>query len=55
MHVVILLLAALAFFIFLTLSSRGDPEQRSLFYLYSVISLLLGAAFLYLVISAVIE
>lgn len=52
MHLVILLLAALAFFIFLTLGVRGDPERRKLFVLYVVIDLWLAAVFLYLVITA---
>ena len=52
MHLVILLLAALAFFIFLTLGVRDDPERRKLFVLYVVIDLWLAAVFLYLVITA---
>jgi hypothetical protein len=52
MHLVILLLAALAFFIYLTLGVRRDPERRKLFVLYVVIDLWLAAVFLYLVITA---
>lgn len=55
MHLVILLLAALAFFIFLTLEVRGDPERRKLFVLYVVIDLWLSAVFLYLLITALLN
>jgi hypothetical protein len=52
MHLVIILLAALAFFLFLTLGVRGDPEKRKIFFLFVVIDLWLGGVFLYLLISA---
>lgn len=55
MHLVILLLAALAFFIYLTLGVRGDPERRKLFVLYVVIDLWLSAVFLYLLITALMH
>ena len=55
MHLVIILLAALAFFVYLTLSVRRDPEKRKLFYLFIIIDLYLGAVFLYLVITAVLH
>mgnify|MGYP001814844423 CR=1 FL=1 len=55
MHLVIVLLAALAFFIYLTLDVRGDPERRKLYFLYVVIDLWLTAAFLYLLITAVMH
>jgi hypothetical protein len=55
MHLVIILLAALAFFIYLTLGVRGDPERRKLFYLFVVIDLWLSAVFLYLLVSAVLH
>ena len=55
MHLVIILLAALAFFIFLTLGVRGDPEKRKLFYLFVVIDLWLSAVFLYLLVNAVLH
>ncbi|MBT8435570.1 MAG: hypothetical protein KJN95_12930 [Gammaproteobacteria bacterium] len=55
MHLVIVLLAALAFFIYLTLEVRGDPERRKLFFLYLVIDLWLGAVFLYLLVTALID
>ena len=55
MHMVILLLAALAFFVFLTLGARRDPDKRKLFYLFVLIDLWLSAVFLYLVVTAVMH
>jgi hypothetical protein len=55
MHLVILLLAALAFFVYLTLGARRDPQKRKLFYLFVLIDLWLSAVFLYLVITAVLH
>jgi hypothetical protein len=55
MHLVIILLAALAFFIFLTLGARGDPERRKLFVLYVVVDLWLAAVFFYLLIMALLH
>ena len=55
MHLVIVLLAALAFFIYLTLDARADPEKRKLYYLYIVIDLWLSGVFLYLLITALMH
>jgi hypothetical protein len=55
MHLVIILLAALAFFIFLTLGVRGDRERRKLFVLYVIIDLWLTSVFLYLLITALMH
>jgi hypothetical protein len=55
MHLVILLLAALAFFVYLTLGARRDPDKRKLFYLFVLIDLWLSAVFLYLVVTAVVH
>ena len=55
MHLVIILLAALAFFIYLTLGVRGDPERRNFYLLYVVIDLWLAGVFLYLLVSAVLD
>jgi hypothetical protein len=55
MHLVIILLAALAFFVYLTLGTRRDPEKRKLFYLFVLIDLWLSAVFLYLVVTAVLH
>jgi len=53
-HLVIALLAALAFFLYLTLAARRDPEKRKLFYLYLLVDLWLAAVFTYLLVSAVL-
>jgi hypothetical protein len=55
MHLVILLLAALAFFIYLTLGVRADPERRKLFVLYVLVDLWLAAVFLYLLVTALMH
>jgi hypothetical protein len=55
MHLVILLLAALALFVFLTLDARRDPEKRKLLVLYVLIDLWLGGVFIYLLVSAVLD
>ena len=55
MHLVIVLLAALVFFISLTLGVRSDPERRKIFFLYVVIDLWLGGVFLYLLVTAVLH
>ncbi len=55
MHFVILLLAALAFFIFLTLGARQDPAKRKLYYLFVIIDLWLAGVFLYLLVTAVMN
>ena len=55
MHLVIVLLAALAFFIYLTLGARRDPERRKSYILFVLIDLWLGAVFLYLLVTAVMH
>ncbi len=55
MHLVIILLAVLTLFIYLTLATRHDPEKRMLFYLFVLIDLWLGSVFLYLLVSAVLD
>ncbi len=55
MHLVIVLLAALAFFVYLTLGVRNDPEKRKLFYLFVAIDLWLAGVFLYLLVSAILD
>ena len=55
MHLVIVLLALLALFIYLTLGARGDPERRKMFVLYVIIDLWLGSVFLYLLVTAVLH
>jgi len=55
MHLVILLLAALALFVYLTLGARRDAEKRKFFILYVLIDLWLGGVFIYLLISAILD
>ena len=55
MHLVILLLAFLAFFIYLTLGARQDPERRKQYYLFVLIDLWLSAVFIYLLVSAILD
>ncbi len=55
MHLVIILLAVLTFFVYLTIAARRDPEKRMLFYLFVLIDLWLGSVFLYLLVSAVLD
>ena len=55
MHLVILLLAFLALFIFLTLGARHDPEKRKLLILYLLIDIWLAAVFVYLLVSAILD
>jgi hypothetical protein len=55
MHLVILLLAALALFVYLTLEARRNPDKRKLFVLYVLIDLWLSGVFIYLLISAVLD
>jgi hypothetical protein len=55
MHLVIVLLAALSFFMYLTLGVRNDPERRKLLVLYVLIDLWLSAVFLYFLISALLH
>ena len=55
MHLVILLLAALAFFIYLTLGVRGNPERRKSLVLYIVIDIWLTTVFLYLLVTALMH
>ena len=55
MHLVILLLGALAFFIYLTLGVRGERENRKLLVLYVIIDLWLSAVFFYLLVTALMH
>ena len=55
MHLVIILLALLTLFLYLTLAIRHDPDKRKIFYLLVLIDLWLGSVFLYLLVSAVLD
>ncbi|MCH7880774.1 MAG: hypothetical protein IIB69_04185 [Proteobacteria bacterium] len=52
---VIALLAALAFFLFLTLGVAKDPQKRKYFYLYLLVDIWLTSVFIYLIYEAVID
>ena len=52
MHFVILLLGALALFLYLTLGVVKDPQKRNFFYLYLVVDIWLTIVFIYLLYSA---
>ena len=52
---VIILLAAMAFFLHLTLGVAKDPDKRKFFYLYLLIDLWLGGVFVYLLLSAIAD
>ncbi|MCP3688850.1 MAG: hypothetical protein GY784_10590 [Gammaproteobacteria bacterium] len=49
---VVLLLAALAFFLYLTRTVARDPQKRKYFYLFVIIDLWLAAVFVYLLVTA---
>jgi hypothetical protein len=55
MHLVILLLAALSFFIYQTQGVRNDPERRKVLVRDVLIDLWLSAVFLYLLVSALLN
>jgi len=54
-HLVIVLLAVLAIFLYLTLGVRSDPEKRKLFYLYLLVDAWLSFVFFYLLITAILN
>jgi hypothetical protein len=49
---VIILLAVIAFFLYLTLGVAKDPQKKNFFYLYLLIDIWLASVFAYLLISA---
>ncbi len=55
MHLVIVLLAALTFFVYLTLGVRRNPDKRKMFFLLVLIDLWLSGVFLYLLVTAVMH
>ena len=55
MHLVILLLAVIALFLYLTLGARKDPEKRYFYYLYLIIDVWLSSVFIYLIVSAFLD
>lgn len=55
MHFVIILLAVLALFLYLTLGVMKDPEKRKFFYLYLLVDVWLGSIFVYLLVTAILD
>lgn len=55
MHLVILLLAALAFSLYLTLGVLKKPDQRKFLYLYLAIDIWLATVFGYLLFTALLD
>lgn len=55
MQFVIALLAALGFFLFLTLGVAKNPEKRKYFYLYLLVDIWLAGVFIYLIYEALID
>ena len=55
MPLVILLLAALAIFLYLTLDARRDPEKRKLYYLFIGIDIWLAAVIVFVLVTAVFD
>ncbi len=52
---VVLLLAAIAFFLYLTKGVAKDSEKRKFFYLYVIVDLWLAAVFVYLIVTALMN
>ena len=55
MQFLIALLAALAFFLYLTLGVAKNPQKRRYFYLYLVIDIWLTCVFIYLIYEALLD
>ena len=53
-QIVILLLLAITFFLYMAMDARKDPEKRKQFYLYALIDLWLVSVFMYLLVSAIL-
>ena len=53
MPFVILLLAVLALFLYLTLGAAKNPDTKKYFYLFLLVDIWLGSVFIYLLVSAV--
>lgn len=55
MHLVIILLGVLGFFLYLTLSVSRKPDKKHYFYLFILIDLWLSSVFGYLVVTAFLD
>jgi hypothetical protein len=52
LHLLIILLAVLAWFLYLTLGVAKDPDKKKFFYLYLLIDIWLGSVLVYLLVTA---
>ena len=55
MPLVILLLAVLTLFLYLTLNVRRDPEKRKIYYLFIGIDVWLAAVIIFVLVTAVFD
>ena len=55
MQFMIALLAALAFFLFLTLAVAKNPARKKYFYLFLLVDIWLSCVFIYLIYEAFID
>ena len=55
MPLIMLVMAALAIFLFLTLGVRGEPEKRKQFFLYVAIDLWLSSVLVYLLVTGIVN
>jgi nitrogen fixation/metabolism regulation signal transduction histidine kinase len=55
MHVLILLLAALAFFLFVTFKLARQPDLRRYFYFFVLIDAWISMVLVYLLVTAVVD
>ncbi len=53
MPLIMLVMAALALFLFLTLGARKDPDRRKQFYLYVAIDIWLGGVLVFLLVTGI--
>ena len=55
MPLIMLVMAALAIFLFLTLGVRGDPDKRKQFFLYVAVDLWLSSVLVYLLTTGIVN
>lgn len=55
MPLIVILLAVLVFFLYLTLQARRNPLRRKQFYLYLLVDLWLGGVFVFLVLTGILS
>lgn len=55
MHLLIILLAVLAFFLYLTLGAAKKPEKTKFYYLYLLVDAWLTSILVYLLVTAFLD